>query len=50
MKIRNRNNMLEIAKRIFHFNQLNQPGQGIKILTSSQMLSRLPISLDYHFL
>ena len=44
-KIRNRNNMLEIVKRILEFNQLNQSGQGLKILTPNQMLSRLPISL-----
>ena len=30
---------------ILKFNQLNQLGQGLKILTLSQMLSRLPISL-----
>ena len=40
-----RNNMLEIVKRILEFNQLNQSGQGLKILTPNQMLSRLPISL-----
>ena len=44
-KIRNRNNMLEIVKRILEFNQLNQLGQGLKILTPNQLLSRLPISL-----
>ena len=44
-KIRNRNNMLVIVKLILDFNQLNQSGQGLKILTPSQMLSRLPISL-----
>ena len=27
------------------FNQLNEAGQGIKILIPSQMISRLPISL-----
>ena len=27
------------------FNQLNQSGQGLKILTPNQMLSRLPIAL-----
>ena len=43
--MRNRNNMLEIIKRILEFNQLNQSGQGLKILTSNQWLSRLPISL-----
>ena len=44
-KIRNRNNMLEIVERIFEFNRLNQSGQGLKILTPNQMLSRLPVSL-----
>ena len=44
-KIRNRNNMVEIVKRIFEFNQLNQSGEGLKILTPNQMLSRLTISL-----
>ena len=44
-KIKNRNNMLNIVELIFKFNQLNQLGQGFKILTPSQILSRLPISL-----
>ena len=44
-KIKNRNNMLNIVELILKFNQLNQLGQGLKILTPSQMLSRLPISL-----
>ena len=43
--IRNRNNMLEIGEIILEFLQLNQAGKGSKILTPSQMLSRLPISL-----
>ena len=30
---------------ILEFTQLNKLGQGLKILTPSQMLSRLPISL-----
>ena len=34
-----------IVELILWFNQLNQKGQGLKMLTSSQMLSRLPISL-----
>ena len=37
--------MLNIVELILKFNQLNQLGQGLKILTLSQMLSRLPISL-----
>ena len=44
-KIRNRNNILEIFKRILYFNQLNQAGQGLKIPTPNQTLNRLPISL-----
>ena len=44
-EIGNRNNMLEIVERILQFNQLNQSGQGLKILTANQMLSRLPIPL-----
>ena len=38
--------MAEIFERILYFNQLNQAVQGLKILTPSQMLSRLPIFLD----
>ena len=45
IKIGNRNNMLEIVERILYFNHLTQSGQGIKLPPSSQMLSRLPISL-----
>ena len=44
-KIENRNNMVKIVKRILEFNQLNQSGQGLKILIPSQMLNRLPIAL-----
>ena len=33
------------ATRIPDFNKKNQQGQGLKILTPQQMLSRLPISL-----
>ena len=44
-KIKSRNNILKIVEPIFEFNQLNQLGQGLKILISNQMLSRLPISL-----
>ena len=44
-KIRGRNNMVEIVKHILKFNQLEQEGSGLKILTPNQMHSRLPISL-----
>ena len=37
--------MLEIVERILEFTRLNQSGQGLKILTPKQILSRLPISL-----
>ena len=37
--------MLEIVKDILKFNEQNQQGQGLKILTSNQMLNRLPIAL-----
>ena len=44
-KIKNRNNMLEIVELILYFNQQNQAGKGLKILTPNQMLSRLLTSL-----
>ena len=37
--------IIDIVKRILEFNDKIQSGQGIKILTPNQMLSRLPISL-----
>ena len=40
------NKILEIVEDILNFNKQNQQkGQGIKILTPSQMLNRLPIAL-----
>ena len=44
-KIKNRN-MLKIVERVLEFNQLNQSGQGLKVLTPNEILSRLPISLS----
>ena len=44
-KIENTNNMVKIVERILEFNQPNQSGQRLKILTPSQMLNRLPIAL-----
>ena len=35
----------KIVEDILEFNEQNQSGKGLKILTSNQMLSRLPISL-----
>ena len=44
-KIKNRSKLLEIVENILHFNQPNQKGSGLKVLTPSQMLNKLPISL-----
>ena len=35
--------MLDVVELILEFNQLNQSGQGLKILTPSHMLGRLPV-------
>ena len=37
--------VMDIVEEILTFDKLNQEGHGLKILTPSQMLSRLPISL-----
>ena len=37
--------IVEIVEKILKFNKQNQEGQGPKILTPNQMLSRLPIYL-----
>ena len=42
-EIKNRNSMLEFVELILYFNQQNQVGKGLKLLT--QMFSRLPISV-----
>ena len=44
-KIEKPDNTIKIVEEILSFNKQKQEGQGIKILTPSQMLSRLPISL-----
>ena len=38
--------IVDIVERILDFNNQNQEGQGLKLLTLQKMLSRLPISLD----
>ena len=38
-------NMVKVVKKILDFNKHGQEGEGIKILTPNQMLSRLPIAL-----
>ena len=37
--------MVDIVQKILKFNRQNQEGQGLKILSPDQMLSRLPITL-----
>ena len=44
-KIEENEKTINIVERVLYFNQLDQSGQGLKILTPNQMLSRLPISL-----
>ena len=39
------NEIVNIVEEILEFNKQNQSGQGLKILTPDQMLSRLPITL-----
>ena len=45
IKIEKPNKVVNIAKEILEFNRKKQSGGGLKILTSKQMLSRLPITL-----
>ena len=44
-RIEEMNKIADIVELILYFNEQNQEGQGLKILTPNQMLSRLPISL-----
>ena len=44
-KIEEMNKIADIVELNLDFNERNQEGQGLKILTPNQMLSRLPISL-----
>ena len=37
--------IVDVVEKILELNNLNQQGQGLKILTLDQMLSRLPTSL-----
>ena len=37
--------IVNTVSKILNFNEQNQQGQGLKILTPKQILSRLPISL-----
>ena len=40
-KIEENEKIINIVERILYFNQLDQSGRGLKILTPNQMLSRL---------
>ena len=44
-EIEKTNKMINTVEKILEFNEQNQQGQGLKILTPDQMLSRLPITL-----
>ena len=44
-KIEENEKMIDVVERILEFNNKIQAGQGLKILTPNQMLSRLPIFL-----
>ena len=43
-KIEENEKIIDIGKRILEHNSKNQLGQGLKIITPNQMLSRLPIT------
>ena len=44
-KIEKQDKIVKLVEEILKCNKQKQEGQGIKVLTPSQMLSRLPISL-----
>ena len=45
LKIEENEKIIDIVERILELNKKTQSGQGLKILTPNQMLSRLPITL-----
>ena len=45
IKIEKPSEIVDIVEEILEFNEQNQEGQGLKIVTANQMLNRLPISL-----
>ena len=45
-KIEKPDKIVKFVKQILRFNKQNQKEKGLKILTPSQMISRLPINLD----
>ena len=44
-KIKKMNEIMDLAELVLYFNNEDQEGSDLRILTPSQMLSRLPISL-----
>ena len=44
-KIEENNKTIDIVEHILYFNEENKKGEGLKILTPDQMLSRYPISI-----
>ena len=45
VEIEQRTKILKIVEEILEFNEQNQSGKGLEIITPSQRLSRLPITL-----
>ena len=45
IEIEDPESIVKIVEEILNFNKQNQQGQGLKILTPNQMISRLPITL-----
>ena len=45
-KIEKMNKIADVVEHVLYLNNEDQEGSGLKILTLSQMLSRLPISLS----
>ena len=45
LEIEENEKIINFFERILYFNQLDQSGKGLKILTPNQMFSRLPITL-----
>ena len=45
-KIEKPDPIIDIVEKILEFNRQNEEGQGLKILTPDQMISRLQISLS----
>ena len=43
--IEEKEKIINIVGHFFNFNQLEQKGEGLKVLTQNQMFSRLPVSL-----